>query len=106
VGAEEGYLFGSRARGDHLENSDVDLLIISRRFAGLKFPWRLIALQEHWDLLFFLEALPYTREKAETLAATRGVVAEALSNGIRILPAPRRQRTMRSDCADQAERFL
>jgi predicted nucleotidyltransferase len=91
VKAEEGYLFGSRARGDHLENSDVDLIIISDSFQGVKFPWRLVGLQKHWDLPYFLEALPYTRAEAQSLVATSGVVAEALKTGIRVLPQKARR---------------
>lgn len=31
------FLFGSRARGDYLEESDWDLLIVSPEFAGIPF---------------------------------------------------------------------
>lgn len=33
---EEMYLFGSRARGDYRENSDLDIAIISEEFNGMK----------------------------------------------------------------------
>ena len=62
------------------------MLIISDMFQGIKFPWRLVRLQEHWQLPYFLEALPYTREEAQGLLTSSGVVAEALRSGIRILP--------------------
>ena len=87
IGAEEGYLFGSRARGDELLESDVDLLIVSDRFRDVKFPWRLVMLQEHWHLPHFLEALPYTREELSRLSRSRGVVVEALRRGIRVTPS-------------------
>ena len=86
IGAEEGYLFGSRARGDELLESDVDLLIVSDKFRDVKFPWRLVMLQEHWHLPHFLEALPYTREELTRLSRSRGMIIEALRSGIRIIP--------------------
>lgn len=87
VGAEEGYLFGSRARGEELLNSDVDLVIVSDTFEGIQFPRRLVMLQEHWQLPYFLEALPYTREELVRLSRSRGVVAEAVRHGVRLSPA-------------------
>ena len=37
IGAEEAILFGSRARGDALETSDVDIIIIDDKFADVPF---------------------------------------------------------------------
>ncbi|AWS00293.1 nucleotidyltransferase domain-containing protein [Metallosphaera hakonensis] len=38
---EDIYVVGSRARGDYLETSDIDLVIISRDFEGLRYIDRL-----------------------------------------------------------------
>ena len=84
IDVEEAILFGSRARGDELETSDVDLVVIDDKFANMPFAHRLIYLSQHWHLSYFLEALPYTREEFERLSKTRGVVADALEHGIRI----------------------
>lgn len=84
IGAEEAYLFGSRARGEQLLNSDVDLLIIADAFDGIPFPRRLIQVHQHWSLPYFLEALPYTHQELTHLARSRGVVVAALRHGIRI----------------------
>ncbi|MBE0447968.1 MAG: nucleotidyltransferase domain-containing protein [Actinobacteria bacterium] len=84
IGAEEAILFGSRARGDELETSDVDLIVIDDKFAGMPFPRRLIYLSQRWNLSYFLEAFPYTHEEFEKLSKTRGVVADAAKHGIRI----------------------
>ncbi|MEW6069918.1 MAG: nucleotidyltransferase domain-containing protein [Candidatus Thermoplasmatota archaeon] len=83
VKAEEGILFGSRARGDNLENSDVDLIIISDRFATQRYADRFYDLHKKWSLPYFLEAFPYTRKELKKLTM-RGVIREALRNGIRI----------------------
>ncbi len=87
IGADEGVLFGSRARGDELEDSDVDLIVISDKFQGVGFSQRLVDLQRKWKSPLFLEALPYTSEELEKLSSTRGVVAIALRDGIRIKAA-------------------
>jgi len=84
LGATEAILFGSRARGEELLNSDVDLVIISPNFAGRTFPERLRLLQEQWTLPLFLEGLPYTPEEIEELRHSRGIVARALEEGIHI----------------------
>ncbi|NCO65884.1 MAG: nucleotidyltransferase [Candidatus Aquicultor secundus] len=87
IDAQEAILFGSRARGDAIETSDVDLIIIDDKFADIPFPRRLIFLSEHWNLSYFLEALPYTRKEFEKLAKTRGVINDAIKHGIRIKAA-------------------
>lgn len=84
LGAREAILFGSRARGEELLRSDVDLIVISPNFAGRPFPERLHLLQEQWTLPVFLEGLPYTPEEVEELRHSRGIVARALEEGIYI----------------------
>ena len=62
-------------------------LIVSDTFEGIQFPRRLVMLQEHWQLPYFLEALPYTREELARLSCSRGVVAQAAQHGVRLTPA-------------------
>lgn len=87
IDADEAILFGSRARGDALETSDVDLIVIDDKFAEMPFPRRLIYVSEHWTLSYFLEVLPYTHAEFKRLAKTRGVLNDAIKNGIRIKAA-------------------
>jgi len=53
-------LFGSRARGDHWENSDIDLLVISPDFAGLNSGQRIDLLLELWPGIPALEPFGVT----------------------------------------------
>lgn len=46
---EKVILFGSRARGDYLKDSDYDLMVVSRRFKGYDFRARIIKLYELID---------------------------------------------------------
>lgn len=62
MGATRGILFGSRARGDYIDSSDVDLV--------------------------YLEGLSYTEEEFERLKQTSSVVQDALTYGIEIRPEP------------------
>jgi predicted nucleotidyltransferase len=42
-------LFGSRVRGDHDDDSDVDILIVSSDFVDVQFPLRSQQIYLEWD---------------------------------------------------------
>ena len=48
IDSERVVLFGSRARGDYTEESDVDLLIVSPDFEGIRYPNRSQELYLEW----------------------------------------------------------
>jgi len=76
---EQAILYGSYARGEALNTSDVDLLVISPRFAGTRPHRRLAELHEQWDPdLPFLEVLAYTPEEFER--ARRGFGVERVAD--------------------------
>lgn len=58
-------LFGSRARGDHLKDSDIDLVVISPDFRGMHFLERVRRVARLWDGALRLEPLSYTPEEFE-----------------------------------------
>lgn len=64
----------------------MDLVVLADYFADMPFPRRLVYLQEHWRLPYFLEGLPYTPEEFQRLSQSRGVIRAALEEGIEILP--------------------
>jgi predicted nucleotidyltransferase len=76
--------FGSRVRGDHLESSDVDLVIVSDAFGSLSFPRRLMALELLWTERLPLGPFPYTAAEFKRLSSQSYVLKEALRNGIEI----------------------
>ncbi len=88
AGAEFGILFGSRARGDHLLDSDVDLVVVGRGFAGVPWLERITALGRLWTLPLPLEVLAYTPDEWRGRLPTSGVLQDAEREGIRILPSP------------------
>lgn len=56
-------LFGSRARGEALAESDLDLLIVSDRFRGVPFLRRISSLLTELDIPFAVDLLCYTPEE-------------------------------------------
>lgn len=87
---ERAILFGSRARGDWLVNSDWDLILVSPDFAPIPFVERPRHLWDLWPLPQDVELLCYTPEELARKARQIGLVRNALREGIELLP-PRRQ---------------
>jgi len=77
------FLFGSRARGDYLEESDWDVMIISPEFAGIPFPDRPTMVLRRIPLRR-VELLCYTEEEFQRRVEEIGIVAEA-AKGKRLL---------------------
>jgi len=75
--------FGSRARGDHLVDSDYDIVLVSPDFQGVFFSQRSAWMYDfwtHWPLE--IEPLCYTPEEFETKKDQIGIVSEAIKEGI------------------------
>ena len=77
------YLFGSRARGDHLEGSDWDVMLIAPAFKAIPFPQRGTYVLEN-SALRRVDLLCYTSGEIEERAGEIGIVSEAL-RGISLL---------------------
>ena len=85
VGVEQAILYGSRARGDNLKSSDVDMILISPRFEGIRFIDRLPPLHGAWHIpQLFPEVLAYTPEEFEAAQDYLGIEREAERTGIRV----------------------
>ena len=67
----EAYLFGSRVRGDSLDTSDVDLVLVSGDWEGVRYAERLdLVYRVEWeeDIHPWVEVIPLTpRELVERL---------------------------------------
>ena len=81
-GLDEMLLFGSRARGDHLQDSDADVVLVSRGFSNLSFPRRLSAVSELWMEKTRMDALCYTPEEFKRLKLKSYVLSAAVREGI------------------------
>ncbi len=75
-------LTGSWANGSYLEDSDVDLVVVSDYFADMPLPRRLVYLQKHWKSRLPLEAFAYTTTEFQDLAKKSSYVKDAIRHGI------------------------
>mgnify|MGYP001574929916 CR=1 FL=1 len=77
-------LFGSRARGDNLIDSDYDLILVSPLFKDIFFTQRMVKVSHYWDDPIQLEPFCYTPEEFEKKKKQIGIVSEAIKEGINI----------------------
>lgn len=80
---EQAILFGSRARGDELVDSDYDVVLVSPDFEGVFFSQRSASMYDfwkHWPIE--IEPLCYTPEEFEIKKKQIGIVSEAVKEGI------------------------
>jgi predicted nucleotidyltransferase len=76
--------FGSRASGKSHEYSDVDLIVVSKEFGGMKFRWRATKMYDYWNLDYPVDFLCYTPEEFDRMRKQATIVREAAENGIAI----------------------
>ncbi|MEK6914761.1 MAG: nucleotidyltransferase domain-containing protein [Nanoarchaeota archaeon] len=77
-------IFGSRARGEHLEESDIDVIIVSDKFRNIDFRDRIIQAYGMWDKKQGLDIICYTIEEFEKKKKQIGIVKTAVEEGIEI----------------------
>jgi len=82
---EKVLLFGSRARGDHLVDSDVDMIIVSERFEGVNWLKRIRDVSVYWEGLVPLEPICYTPAEFEEKKKMIGIVREAVREGVELV---------------------
>ncbi|MBI2499165.1 nucleotidyltransferase domain-containing protein [Candidatus Woesearchaeota archaeon] len=78
------YLFGSRARGKAHRWSDVDLIIVSKKFKKLTFRKRVTKMYDYWYLDYPVDFLCYTPEEFERKKKEYGIVKQAVKEGIEL----------------------
>ncbi|NOZ89223.1 MAG: nucleotidyltransferase domain-containing protein [Crenarchaeota archaeon] len=89
VRVEEAYVFGSRVRGDALETSDVDAVIVSGSFRGMRFTERLdLVYRVEWEESIepWVEVIPLTPEELEERLRLSAVLRDASRYWLRVRP--------------------
>jgi predicted nucleotidyltransferase len=76
--------FGSRVRGEALADSDLDLVLVSPKFALMRFLDRPVKVLEVLDYPGGLELLCYTPEEFESKREEMGIVRVAVTEGIEL----------------------
>jgi len=84
INAEKIVFFGSRAKGDFHNDSDFDLIVVSKKFENLRQDKRVLLSYKLWKNDFALELLCYTPEEFEERKNGLTIVSEALKEGIEI----------------------
>lgn len=84
VNVEKIIIFGSFARGEFEEDSDLDLILVGKVFEGKPFHERLKGLWLKWDLRIPVDFLCYTPEEFENLKKGVNIVSEAVKEGIEV----------------------
>jgi len=85
IHVERAILFGSRARGDALKDSDYDLVLVSSDFAGMHFLDRIALVLDFWDDDRDLQPLCYTPEEFEAKRQQIGIVRKAVEEGVELV---------------------
>jgi predicted nucleotidyltransferase len=78
-------LFGSRARGDHRSDDGFDLLVVSRKFDGVRWVERPAMVLAFWDLPFDLEALCLTPAEFKKGSHELSIIGVATSEGLALV---------------------
>ncbi len=76
--------FGSRIRGRARPESDVDLLIVSPAYRGVRRLRRGIELYDDWNLDLPVDFLCFTPEEFEEMKERPTIVREALREGVEV----------------------
>lgn len=77
-------LFGSRARGKELKESDYDVVVVSGAFEGVNFFKRTEIMYDYWNRNELLEAFCYTPTEFGEKKEQIGTVQNAVKTGIKI----------------------
>ncbi len=81
---EKVILFGSMVSGKTHKDSDVDLMIVSKRFEGVSSLKRSPNLYLEWQLDYPVDFLCYTPKEFDNLKNRITIVREAVKTGIEI----------------------
>ena len=79
---QQAILFGSWATGERMEESDIDLILVSDDFEGIRFPERISRVRRSWPYEDGLDVLCYTLREFEEKRSKLGIVQTAAREGI------------------------
>jgi predicted nucleotidyltransferase len=75
-------IFGSRVRGEATEDSDIDVIIVSDVFKGIKFVKRMAMVLKIFRFTKHVDLICYTPDEFEKIQNGSVIIESALSEGI------------------------
>lgn len=78
------WFFGSRVTDRATADSDIDMILVSDKFKGIKFINRMGTFLKQFDFSRHIDAICYTPEEFEKKKNEIGFIGEAARNGIKI----------------------
>ena len=84
-GPVEMYLFGSFARGDWLEDSDIDIIVVSEKFEGKPMPERVNLVRKLAPDNLAFEILAYTPKELKEAMTKSLIIQDASAHWKRII---------------------
>jgi predicted nucleotidyltransferase len=78
-------VFGSRARGDALKESDLDVLVVADSFAPIRWLERSVRVLDRVPVPFAIELLCYTPDEYSRKVEELGIVRTATEEGVELL---------------------
>jgi len=84
-GPTEVYLFGSFAKGDWLEDSDVDIIVVSEKFEGKPMPERVNLVRKLAPYNLSFEILAYTPMELKKAMRKSLIIQDASAHWKRII---------------------
>ncbi len=82
ITVDRAIVFGSRARGNNLQDSDLDLIIVSGNFRGIFFTDRPKFIYPYWKARVPLEVICLTPEEFDEKRREITIIREAVRDGI------------------------
>ena len=84
ISVEKFILFGSRARGDYKEGSDIDLVIVSKDFENLRYIKRSPPFYLLWESPYDIDIICLTPKEFTQRVRERGIMRQAVKEGIEL----------------------
>ena len=81
---EKVMIFGSRASGEAREDSDLDIIIVSDVFKGVKFLKRMPMVLKKIKFPKHIDYICYSPDELERIKNSSSVIKDALQNGVEI----------------------
>ncbi len=83
-GIEKVIVFGSLVSGKIGKDSDIDLILVSKRFKGKKFFKRAIGLHKYWKLDYPVDFLCFTPEEFSEKGKQVSIISQAIKEGMEL----------------------